>query len=85
VPDVPRSDGHNLDGRKDFDNPSDTVAVISLIDDAATRAFAVTLILSSTKEILGDHPVSERLSEAIAALDIQIRNLRTVAFYMNPG
>jgi hypothetical protein len=67
------------------DSPDDLCDVVSVIESAITRTYAVTVILASTTESLGDHPASARLTEAIDALDAHIRDLRSVAFYMHPG
>jgi hypothetical protein len=51
-----------------------------LIEMGVSRVFAISLILASTKESLGDHPASRRLSEAIDLMDALIRDLRGAAF-----
>jgi hypothetical protein len=54
--------------------------VMSLIEMGVSRVFAISLILASAKESLGDHPASHRVSEAIDQMDALIRDLRGAAF-----
>ena len=54
--------------------------VIELVHMAVNRVFSISLVLASAREGLGDHPASDRISEAVDGMDALIRELRRVAF-----